>query len=173
MVDPSTALYEIADTSSVWADISIFPKYRHSIEEMDSVIFSTRTGCSAEGDIEYISPVISEETRTFMARCELKYACDDFSPGAFVRAKIGLKAHPAAVVVPFNAVQMVDGEAVVFVPRGNNFVQQHVTVGEGGSDFVEITSGLHHGDSYVSEGAFSLKSEIITSGMDPHAGCSH
>ena len=38
---------------------------------------------------------------------------------------------------------------------------------------VEIKSGLAPGAKYVAVGAFSLKAQMVTSGMDPHAGHGH
>ena len=172
-VDPSTVLYEIADVSSVWADISIFPKYRHSISKGESVAFEMQGGCAAEGVISFISPTVSEETRTFTARCVLTDFCDDFAPSSFLRAKMLMESKNATVRVPKNAVQKLDGDFVVFIPHEGHFIPQHVQTGNQNAEFVEITDGLNVGDSYVSDGAFSLKSEIITSGMDPHAGCAH
>lgn len=164
-------LMEVADLSTVWADISVFPQYQYRIKKGMAVVFVAHDGHTARGAIKYISPFVSHETRTFTARCILAGA--DFTPGVFVRARIGTDAETVAVRVARSAVQTVNGEQVVFVPDGELFKARDVKTGHEGAGFIEIVSGLEAGEEYVAEGAFSLKAEMVTSGMDPHAGHGH
>ncbi|MDF7822969.1 efflux RND transporter periplasmic adaptor subunit [Pontiellaceae bacterium B12227] len=173
VVGDDKLLFEVADLSSVWADISVFPQYQHLLRKGMPVNFIARDGCVADGQIKYISPIISHETRTFTARCILQDARDDFTPGAFVRAKIKIKSIDAAVVVPREAVQTLDGESVVFVPSPNGFIPEVVALGLSDDRHVEIVSGLEPDEKYVAAGAFTLKAQMVTSGMDPHAGHGH
>ncbi|HEY5621071.1 MAG TPA: efflux RND transporter periplasmic adaptor subunit [Pontiella sp.] len=166
-------LFEVADLSSVWADISIFPQYQHLIREGLPVSFIAHDGHTAHGRLQYISPIISHETRTLTARCVLEQAGEDFMPGAFVRARISLRAAEVPVRVPRKAVQVLDGEAVVFVPGEHGFIPKVVLQGLADDQHVEIRHGLQPGDRYVAEGAFVLKAQTITGGMDPHAGHGH
>jgi cobalt-zinc-cadmium efflux system membrane fusion protein len=166
-------LYEVADLSSVWADISVFPKYQHLMRKGMQVEFVAHDGCTAHGTIKYINPIISHETRTFTARCVLTGARADFTPGAFVRARINTESVAAEVAVPSEAVQMLEGEAVVFVPGDEGFITVPVQLGLSDGHRVEIKSGLKPGQKYVAVGAFSLKAQMVTSGMDPHAGHGH
>ena len=170
---PDKVLFEVADLSSVWADISIFPKYQHLVRKGMPVEFIAHDGHTARGKVKYISPIISPETRTFTARCVLEGADEDFTPGAFVRARIEVETIEAAVVVPREAVQTLEGETVVFIPADPGFQTQVVALGLAGEHHVEIKAGLHPGDSYVAAGAFVLKAQMVTSGMDPHAGHGH
>ncbi|MEN8254528.1 MAG: efflux RND transporter periplasmic adaptor subunit, partial [Verrucomicrobiota bacterium] len=146
-------LYEVADLSTVWADISIFPKYQHLLRKGMPVEFVAHDGHTAHGKVKYISPIISHETRTFTARCVLDGARDDFTPGAFVRARINIETVEAAVVVPREAVQTVEGETVVFVPGEHGFQTSVVELGLADGHNVEIKRGLHAGDHYVAAGA--------------------
>ncbi len=166
-------LYEVADLSSVWADIRIFPRYQHLVRKGMKVQFAAHDGHTAQGTIQYISPLISHETRTFTARCVLEDAREDFTPGAFVRARITIKTEDAAVAVPSGAVQVLDGEQVVFVPGEHGFQALPVQTGLSDGQLTQIISGLHAGDEVVAEGAFVLKAQMITAGMDPHAGHGH
>ncbi len=166
-------LFEIADLSTVWADISIFPRFLHSIRKGMPVDFIAHDGHTASGTIKFLSPLVSEETRTFTARCILTGADEDFSPGTFVRARITTGSASVRVRVERNAVQQVDGEWLMFVPSETGFESREVQVGIGESHFIEIVQGLEPGEEYVAQGSFSLKAEMITSGMDPHAGHGH
>ena len=137
------------------------------------VEFVAHDGHSTKGVVKYISPLVSHETRTFTARCVLKGAGEDFTPGAFVRARIHIETVDANVVVPRKAIQTIDGENVIFVPGEQGFLPAVVTLGVADEHHVEIVSGLQPGGQYVAVGAFTLKAQMATSGMDPHAGHGH
>ncbi len=164
-------LFEVADLSSVWADISVFPKYQQLIKKGMTVDFAAHDGHTARGVIQYVSPIASHETRTFTARCVLSNA--GFAPGVFVRAQIVTESADVSVRVEREAVQWVQGQAVVFVSGEHGFESRDVVVGMADEQFVEIERGLVAGESYVSAGSFSLKAQMVTSGMDPHAGHGH
>lgn len=172
-VDAADKLFEVANLSSVWADISVFPKYQHTLRKGASVTFVAHDGHTAKGTVQYISPIVSHETRTFTARCILTGADEDFTPGAFVRARIIIKSVNAAVRVPREAIQTVEGESVVFIADEHGFESRPVKIGLQDSTSVEIISGLKPGEKYAAHGAFALKAEMVTSGMDPHAGHGH
>ena len=137
-------------------------------------------GHSTKGVVKYISPLVSHETRTFTARCVLEGAGEDFTPGAFVRARIHIETVDANVVVPRKAIQTMDGENVIFVPGEQGFLPAVVTLGIADEHHVVIRdlsvpdpAGLQPGGQYVAVGAFTLKAQMATSGMDPHAGHGH
>ncbi|MDH3982513.1 MAG: efflux RND transporter periplasmic adaptor subunit [Kiritimatiellaceae bacterium] len=166
-------LYEVADLSSVWADISVFPQYQHLLHKGMPVTFIAHDGCEATGKVKYISPIVSHETRTFTARCVLEGAKDDFTPGVFVRAKIKVETVEVPVVVEREAIQSLEGFPVLFVPNDHGFQPLEIQLGLADDHYIEIKSGLKPGDRYVGDGAFALKAQMVTSGMDPHAGHGH
>ena len=137
------------------------------------VNFVAHDGHTTEGAVKYISPIISHETRTFTARCVLEDPSEDFTPGAFVRAEIILDTVEAAVAIPRDAVQYIDGEALIFIPGDDGFSPVPVELGLSDDDYAEIINGLEPGDAYVGSGAFVLKAAMVTGGMDPHAGHGH
>jgi cobalt-zinc-cadmium efflux system membrane fusion protein len=166
-------LFEVTDLSSVWADISIFPQYQHVLKKGMPVQFVAHDGHTAQGVVKYISPIVSHQTRTFTARCVLAGADEDFTPGAFVRARIVTKQRDARVVVPLDAVQTIDGESVIFISGEHGFSPVPVKTGLMDDTGIEILHGLELNDRYVASGAFALKAHVVTSGMDPHAGHGH
>jgi cobalt-zinc-cadmium efflux system membrane fusion protein len=76
-------------------------------------------------------------------------------------------------MIPKDAVQSLEGETVVFVPDGDAFESVPVVLGRTNGTHVEIATGLGQGEQYVAEGAFALKAEVVTSGLDSHAGHGH
>ena len=171
--DAERVLFEVADLSTVWADISIFPQYSHHVRKGQRVMLIASDGHRAETAIKYISPLVSSETRTLQARCILEGAEEDFTPGAFVRAEVAIQTREVAVRVEKEAVQILEGRPVVFIADEHGFEPRDVELGLSNRNFVEIKAGLEHGEKYVAKGAFELKAERVTSGLDPHAGHGH
>lgn len=172
-VSEDSILLEVADLSSVWVEIDIFPQFQHRVLKGQPVRLIATDGHTADAEIAYISPLLSHETRTRKARAVLEQPEEDFMPGAFVRAEVTMSDGGSFVRIERDAVQKLDGETAVFVPGDEGYVPREVKVGRSGRDYVEIVSGLESGDRYVAKGAFDLKAEMLTSGMDPHAGHGH
>jgi cobalt-zinc-cadmium efflux system membrane fusion protein len=78
------------------------------------------------------------------------------------------------LLVEKDAVQILDDEHVVFVPKGDvHFKSLPVAVGESDARFIEILGGLDEGMEYVAGGAFELKAKIVTGALGGHAGHGH
>jgi cobalt-zinc-cadmium efflux system membrane fusion protein len=172
-VSEETALFEVADLSSVWAEINIFPQYQQAVHKGAAVKLIAPDGRTDGTVIDYVSPLVSPETRTFKARCVLADSGIGFAPGSFVRAQIAVEAVQADVRVEKAAVQTMKGETIVFIQDEHGTEPRDVQAGLSDGTFVEIKSGLKQGEKYVARGAFELKAALVTSGLDPHAGHGH
>ncbi len=173
LADEETALFEVVDLSSVWVEVHVFPQYRHAVEKGQEVHLIAADGHEVETVIDYVSPLIDPETRTMKARCVLTGGGDGFSPGSFVRAQAAVESVQARVRVEKDAVQTMNGETIVFIQDEDGIEPRDVHIGISDERFVEIESGLEPGEKYVAHGAFDLKAELVTSGLDPHAGHGH
>jgi cobalt-zinc-cadmium efflux system membrane fusion protein len=71
-----------------------------------------------------------------------------------------LTAAQAALVVPSEAVQTVDGRPVVFVAEANGFRARPVVAGRMAAGRTEILRGLREGERIAGRGAFLLKAEL-------------
>ncbi len=173
-VDAGADIFVIADTSKVWADINIYPAYIGSVKNSQQVVIDVGSGIEpAKANIFYISPLVSEQSKTVLARALIDNSDGRFRPGLFAKANIAISATDAAVAVPLGAVVNFDAEKCVFILDEDGFEPRFVTIGQSDNTLVEIISGLEAGSRYVINGAFELKSKIITSTLDPHAGHGH
>lgn len=172
-VGEGTVLYEVADLSSVWVEVHVFPQYHRVVRKGIPVVLTANNEHAAKTEIDYVNPVVSPETRTLLARCVLNNPEKYFTPGAFVRVQIAVESVQAAVRVEKEAVQMMNGESIVFIKDADGIEPRDVQTGLADDSFVEIRSGLEAGETYVAQGAFDLKAELVTSGLDPHAGHGH
>lgn len=121
-----------------------------------------------EGKVSYISPMIDPHTRSVSVRVVVE--CEDRSlkPGMFVQVRIEASKRDGSqasevVAVPETAIQMIDGNPVVFVPAAdsvNAFMPRRVTVGKTVGGFVPVLAGLHEDEPFVATGSFLLKADL-------------
>ncbi len=174
LVGTESLVCTIADLSTVWVDLHVYPRDIGYIKIGQSVVISADSEMSqAEGVISYIGPMVGEETRTILARVVLANTTGEFRPGLFVTARTVAASKRVNIVVPKEAVQSREGRKCVFIKDEHGFKPVNVEIGLENTRHVEILSGLAAGQEYVVKGAFALKSTMITSTLDSHAGHGH
>lgn len=174
LVTPESTVFVLADLSTVWVRLTVHQKDLPVIRVGQAVTVLAGPGIG-EGcaTIDYVSPLVSEATRTAVARMTLPNPDGRWRPGLFVTGRPAIEHVAVHVLVPKAALQVIGDETCVFVQTDRGFQTRDVEVGRTDADHVEITSGLAAGESYVANGGFALKAEIVTSGIDPHAGHGH
>ncbi len=125
-----------------------------------SVEITTENGSAMSGVISYVSPVVSEETRTAVARVVLDNTAGQWRPGSFVAGLVAVDARSVPLLVPRSALQTVDEQTVVFIETAEGFEPQGVRVGRSNEVYAEIVDGLSQGQRYVVRGAFTLKAQL-------------
>lgn len=154
-------VFTVSDLSDVWVDISVYQKHLDSVKLGQRVSVSAGHDLApASAEISYVSPVVDEATRTATARIVLQNPDGAWRPGLFVTALIELERTEVSVAVPRTALEQVEGATVVFVKDADGFEAHPVTLGLQGNDAVEVTKGLRPGDTYVTHGGFTLKTEL-------------
>ena len=152
----------VADLSSVWASLTVYQKDLTKIEVGQNVEISTIDESKVtRSKIFYVSPIVDEETRTTTARVRLNNTSGIWKPGMFITGKVFTTSKKVPLVVNKNALQLFKGETVVFVLDKKGFRPQPVSIGIENNKLVEILSGLHQGQKYAAEGAFTIKSEFL------------
>ncbi len=155
-------VFTVADLSSVWIDLAVYQRDIGVVRAGQKVRVETNHGDEAEFVIDFVQPLVGEETRTALARIVAPNTDGHWHPGCFVTAKVttGVSGE-ARVVVPETAViRMSDGDEVVFVATDDGFAPSEVVLGVRSNGVVEILSGLEPGARYVARGGFSLKAEL-------------
>ena len=174
VIGDDAEVFVIADLSSVWVDLYVYPKDLVNIKKGQRVIISVgQTIPDAEGIISYVGPVVGTDSRTAIARVVLANSTGVYRPGLFVTAKVATESIEASVMVSKSAIQNLEGRKCVFIRDDHGFEPVFVTLGQSNDAFVEVTSGLHPGQYYVTAGAFELKAKLVTSTLDSHAGHGH
>ncbi|MFH1241563.1 MAG: efflux RND transporter periplasmic adaptor subunit [Pseudomonadota bacterium] len=160
-VKEDSDVFVIADLSTVWVDISVYPKDIMKVREGQKVLITIGDDISpVKGKISYVGPLIGEATRTSLARVVSPNPDGTLRPGMFITAKITVDRMKAPLLVPKTSLQTVDGQTVVFVKTDEGFEPHPVRLGREDALQVEVVDGLKPGQVYVSRGSFTLKAQL-------------
>ena len=167
VVSNTEPTFIIADLSSLWVDLTVYSKDLAWISVGQPVRIRTEgIKESAAGAVTFLSATASGEARTTNARVVLNQPPHSWKPGLFVTGDVAIEEIDAAIVVPEDSVQTLDGRTVVFVEHDEVFEGRPVKVGhiglrpDGRTKTVEILEGLATGDRIVTKGAFTLRAEL-------------
>lgn len=153
-------LFQVADFSTVWADLSVFPKDRAKVLLGQQVLIKCNaTGVNGVGEIIYIAP-FGHANQTTTVRVLLENRQHLLVPGHFITAEINLSETDVPLVVRSEAVQIIEGRSVVFVKNEQGFEPRPVILGRTDGRLFEVLDGLSVGESYVTKNSFALKSEL-------------
>jgi len=164
-------LFVVADTSIlwVWADVPENRASEVAIGCPARITLAPAGETSFAGSVSYVAPRIDDPTRSLGVRIEVK-SDPAIRPGMFVQARIVGKssadATEAVVSVPEAAIQMINGNAAVFLPASgiaHAFQPRLVSAGNYVDGMVAINSGLEEGERIVIVGSAILKAELLKS----------
>lgn len=155
------ALFTVADLSSVWVQLSLFPRDMVRVKVGQAVrVMSADTGAGADGTVVYVAPFGSSSNQTLTARVLLDNTDRRWPPGLYVTADVTLTSATMPLTVTSGAVQTLDQRTVVFVRTADGFEPRVVQIGRSDGEFSEILAGVSAGETYVSNNSFILKAEL-------------
>ncbi len=161
VVSTETAGFVVADLSSVWVHLDVQQKDLMLIKVgQKATIEVPNSNISGTGIVTFLDPIATATNRTIHARVVLPNIGGQFRPGLFVKGRILLEDLEVSLLVPNEALFMMDGKMCVFVEEEEGFRLRPVTGGRSSDTHSEILSGLSAGEVYVAKEAFTLKSEL-------------
>ena len=154
-------LFTVVDLSTVWVELSLFPRDRSLVKVGQNARVQTADrGSTSEGRIVFVSPLSVSATQSLTARVELENADGRWAPGLYVQAEVAIGEAQLALAVPEVALQELEGRTSVFVEDAGGFESRVVKTGRRDGDVVEILDGLTAGEAVVGDGSFVLKAEL-------------
>lgn len=160
-IENTTTIYEIADISTIWVEIGIYPKDLAKVKKGQMVNVALPVDDTvAEAKIIYLSPIIQDETITAKAVAEMKNQNENWRPGSFVKVNIDTEKIFAPVIITKEAIQDIEGKPFVFVKVPKGFEIRQVRLGVSDKENIEVLSGLNVGDEYASSNTFLLKADL-------------
>jgi cobalt-zinc-cadmium efflux system membrane fusion protein len=163
-IEPGRPLFTLVSESSVWVEARLAPAVAAQVNEGDAVTVIAH-GAELPGKVLQRSHQTDEKTRTVAVRIQVPNASDQLHAGELVESRIAITSTTRQLVVPAEAVVLLQNQATVFV-RGKTageFEPVAVEVGETRGGWTEIRQGLSAGAPYVRQGAFALKARILRS----------
>lgn len=159
-------LFQIADFSSVWAEVAVFQRDRSRVAVGQSVEVRAAEGDQrGTGTIRLVAPAgTGSGSGAVIARLVLDNAGNRWTPGQFVEAQIAVAKQSSKLVVPLGALQRFRERDVVFASEGNVYQAVPVRLGRRDGSQVEILEGLLPGARIVTGNSFLVKADIEKSG---------
>ncbi len=172
MVDLEEPLFEIVNTSSLWAEIDVPEREVPRVRVGQRVTLRLDGLGEREfvGTLSYVAPVVDPQTRTAKARAAIRNGDGALRANMYAKARILTEAGAPAVLVPRAAVQEAKGVNLVFVRLAEDqYEARRVKVTSSSGDLIAVNSGIRTGETVVTAGSFLLKTETMKEGIG--AGC--
>ena len=168
-IEPDRLLFTVADLSTLWAVLDaregdlpyLAPGKPVRIR---TTVYPTRVW---EGRIIHVGDIVDEKSRTVKVRVATPNDGLLLKPNMFIQGEMADTVSSRTVLtVPADAVQSVNGEAVVFVRTTlDRFVARPVEAGDRTGDRRVILRGLEGSEFIALTGAFNLKAELLKSSL--------
>ncbi len=159
-------IYIIADLSTVWVEITVYPNDLESVHVgQKAVVKSASSILEAEGEVSYVGLVVGEDSRTAKARVVIPNPDGKWRPGLFVKVELVRDETSVSVAVQSDAIQTYRNKPVIFVHYDDQFEARPIQLGRSDGQFTEVIKGLSNGENYVVKNSFILKSEMGKAGM--------
>ncbi len=103
-----------------------------------------------------VAPVADKDTRTFTVKITPVDAEGRLRSGMYANARLLIDEKKGTLLVPRDAITLIDNQPTVYVVNGDRVEQRNVTTGLANNGQIEILSGLQPGDTVVIAGQPNL-----------------
>lgn len=160
-VKEDTAIFTIADLSTVWVEVYVPAKDLPLLRVGDKVtVRATAFDAQTTGTVSFIGALVGEQTRMAKARIVVNNPKGTWRPGLFVNVEVKAGDANVPVAVKTDALQSLGAQQVIFVRDTKGFVAHPVTPGRTDGVNVEIAQGLPPATRYASKNSYVIKSEL-------------
>jgi cobalt-zinc-cadmium efflux system membrane fusion protein len=165
VVGEADSVFEVADLSSVWVEMSIYAKDINTVKAGQTVAVSASAfDAESIGTITYIGALVGQQSRTAMARVVLDNADGTWLPGLPVNIKLTAEEVAVPLAISLEGIQTLRDWTVVFGRYGEYFEARPVKLGRRDDKYVEVLQGLQAGDKYAAGNSFLIKADIGKAG---------
>lgn len=157
-------LFEIADLSTLWAELRLFPADAARVKPGQPVRLRTGSTVEVTGTIGRILPVADKGSQTVVAYVLLDNAEQKLRPGQVVDASIIVASRDVPLAVKVAGLQAFRDFTVVYAQVGDTYEVRMLELGQQDGTMVEVLGGIDPGVPYVCENSFLIKADIDKSG---------
>jgi RND family efflux transporter MFP subunit len=184
-VKEGEAIYRLADLSTVWLMLELFPEDAALVHVGGQVQAEVQSlpGQSFVGRVEFIDPQVNPQTRTVGVRVVIDNEYDTLKIGDYAKAKIEVAlggqqssddtgmlvssqaTEPTALAIPRSALLSAGENSVVYVEtEPGRFEIRQVTLGSRSGEQVVVLAGLQPGEQVATRGNFLIDSQMQLAG---------
>ena len=157
-------LFTIMDTTSVWAELAVFPSARERVRAGAPVMVHATDGdVSHEGVIARLNAV-AEPNQSVLARVVLDNADGALVPGTYITGDIQVAQYTVPLAVKRTGLQAFRDFTVVYTQIGDQYEVRMLELGRQDSEWAEVLSGIDPGARYVTTNSYLIKADIEKSG---------
>ncbi|MDF1830863.1 MAG: efflux RND transporter periplasmic adaptor subunit [Porticoccaceae bacterium] len=161
-VKPGTALMSVGALDEVWVTAEVFERQAGALAVGNAVTMSLDylPGEEWQGQVDYIYPILDNETRTVRVRLRFANMGGLLKPNMFAQVIIHSGESTPTLQVPRQALIRTGSQNRVVLALGEGrFKSVAVTLGRIGRGEAEILKGIEEGDKVVTSAHFLLDSE--------------
>ena len=154
-------MFTVADITELWVELHVFPQDASRVQKGQEIsISSTECADIQNTVITILLPITEASSQTLLARSVVKNLDNHWLPGMSVRGDVVLSSKEVPLAIKTSAIQRMEGQQVIFVQEGNQYLTRPVKIGASDPEWTEVLGGLKAGEHYVSEGSFTVKADI-------------
>ena len=157
-------LFTIMDTTSVWAELSVFPADLAQVKMGAHVAITNTSGKQTTSGKVSRMDVTAQDNQAVKVHVVLDNKGGQLHPGRYVNAKITVGEHPAALAVKRTGLQAFRDFTVVYAQIGEEYEVRMLDLGLQAGEWAEVLGGLEPGTRYVSGNSYVIKADIEKSG---------
>jgi cobalt-zinc-cadmium efflux system membrane fusion protein len=163
VVQPSDALYTVADLSRVWLVAEVpeqQAQWAHTGDEAEAEI-PALPGQNVRGRLIYVADLVDPETRTITVRMDVPNPLRSLKPQMLATLLIRKQGRRTLVLQDSAVIREEDQDHVFVETSPRRFELRAVRLGEGEGSVRPILDGVRAGERVVVEGAFHLNNERL------------
>ncbi len=160
-----TVMFELADLSTVWAELHVFGADRERVKAGQKVVVESADKThKTEGTVTYVNPVAESASQALVIRVMLNNEDGKWFPGSFVRGTVTVAETEVPLAVKNAGLQRFRDFTVVFAKIDDTYEVRMLELGKSDGEITEVLGGIEPGQDYVSENSFLVKADIEKSG---------
>lgn len=158
------SLFTIVDTSTVWAELAVFPSDRAKVKVGAPVTVRTAIGdVRIDGEISLLSPVAGAN-QSVTARVRLDNSEGMLAAGMYLTGEIEVGQYDVPLAVKRSGLQSFRDFTVVYAQVGDQYEVRMLELGRQDDTWVEVLGGLDVETTYVTDNSYVVKADIEKSG---------
>jgi membrane fusion protein, heavy metal efflux system len=161
---PSTDAFVIGDLSHLWMLASVRADQLTRLHLGQTAVISVPDvpAESFSGKLANLGQRFDPTTRQMQVWIDFTNTGGRLRPEMLARAELRVGGEKAALLVPEDAVQQVNGQDAVFVrSTPDHFVMRPIRAGDSTQGMVRVLSGIGPGNQVVTQGSFLVKSQLL------------